>query len=210
LKICVTASEKSLEAQMDPRFGRCRYFIIVDPETGEFEALDNMAISAPHGAGIQSAQTLVNKGVEAVITGYVGPNAYRFLTAAGVKVITGVTGTVREVVERYRRGSLQPTAGSVAPTHYGAGVGLKWGMGFGRRMGRGGWWSPGPTVGPPTPPPVTPLQETYPRQASTLQKPEEELRALQEYKKRLEEDLEGVKARIKELKDLVKVGPEEK
>lgn len=210
MKVCVTASEKSLEAQIDPRFGRCRYFIIVDLETGMFEAIDNMAISAPRGAGIQLAQTLVNKGVEAVITGYVGPNAYQVLTAAGVKVITGVAGTVKEAVERYRKGSLKPITGPAVPAQYGMGAGLKRGTGFGRGAGRGRWWSPGLSVEPPTTPPITPFQGTYPQRASTPQKPEDELAALQECKKRLEEDLEGVKARIKELKDLMKTGYEQK
>lgn len=121
-----------------------------------------------------------------------------------------MTGTVKEAVEQYWKGRLQPTIGPAAPAHYGMGAGLQWGTGFGRGMGRGRWWSTDPSVGPPTPPPITPLQETYPQRASTPQKPEEELAALQECKKKLEEDLEGVKARIRELKDLMKTSSEDK
>lgn len=189
MKVCVTASEKSLEAPLDPRFGRCRYFLIVDPETLKFEAIDNAAAGALHGAGIQAAQTVADKGVDVVITGSVGPNAYQVLSAAGITVITGVTGTVREAIERYKRGELRPTPGFTAPAHFGAG------WGFGRGMGRGGRWA---RFGPPAP--QAPFQVPSPPQAPAARKPEEELAALQEYKKRLEEDLERIKARIKELK----------
>ena len=109
MKIAVSATGAGLDAQVDPRFGRCQYFVIVDPETMQFETVENSGTTASGGAGIATAQMIAGKGVEAVLTGNCGPNAYQVLSAAGIKVITGVTGKVQE-------GS-QP---NVAP-HFGAG-----------------------------------------------------------------------------------------
>ncbi len=197
MKICITASEKSLDAQLDPRFGRCKYFIIVDPETLQFEAIDNVAATAMHGAGIQAAQIVIEKGVETIITGNVGPNAYQVLSTTGIKIITGVTGTVKELVERYIRGEFKEATGFTVPSHFGVGAGRS--MGYGRGMGRG-LWRQSMGSGVPPSPTFRPFQPQYPQQRVQT-KPEEELAALQEYKEKLEEDLEGLKARIKELKD---------
>lgn len=197
LKVCVTAFERNLEAQLDPRFGRCKYFIIIDPETLEFEAIENVAANALHGAGVQAAQIVISKGVEAIITGSIGPNAYQVLTAAGIRVITGVTGSIREVIERYRKGDLQSVTAPTVPAHYG--------MGIGRRMGfRRGVQSRGRNLSMRAGPPTalsTPLRGSPPPYPSKPWKLEEELAALEEYKKKLEEDLEGIEARIKELKE---------
>ena len=196
MRICVTAFERNLEAQLDPRFGRCKYFIIVNPETLEFEAIENIAANSLHGAGVQAAQIIINKEVEAIITGSIGPNAYQVLTVAGIRVITGATGTIKEVVERYRKGELQSATSPTVPTHYG--ISIEHGMNFRRGMRRGQWWSSGMKAGPPAPPMSS--RGRYPPHPSKPQELEEELAALEEYKKRLEEDLEGIKARIKELK----------
>ena len=120
-KICITSQGDNLAAQVDPRFGRCRYFIIVDAETLEFETVQNPNIDAMGGAGIQSGQLVAGKQVKAVITGNVGPNAFQTLQAAGIDVITGVAGDIKKVVERYRAGELKPTQD---PS-----VGSKFGMG---------------------------------------------------------------------------------
>ena len=129
MKICVSAIANSLEAPLDPRFGRCLYLVIVNSETMEFEAYPNLAADATSGAGIQIAQTIANEDVKVVITGNVGPNAFGVLSAAGIEIVTGAFGTVKEVVEKFKRGELQRTG---APT-----VGGHFGMGGGR--GRGGW-----------------------------------------------------------------------
>ena len=76
MKICVTSSGDNLDAQLDPRFGRCAYLMIVDSETMQFEAVPNSAAGVTGGAGIQAAQTIANKGAKALITGNVGPNAF--------------------------------------------------------------------------------------------------------------------------------------
>ena len=128
MKICVTAVSGSFDAQLDPRFGRCPYFVIVDSETMKFEIIPNIASGSMSGAGIQAAQTIASRGAKVLITGNVGPNAFQSLSASGIKIVTGASGTVREVVEKYKRGELSETD---APT-----VGGHLGMGMGRGRGR--------------------------------------------------------------------------
>jgi predicted Fe-Mo cluster-binding NifX family protein len=127
MKICVSAFSGSLDAEVDSRFGRCAYFVIVDSETMEFNAISNDSINAAHGAGIQAAQTVANMGVEVIITGNVGPNAFSVLSAAGIKIVTGASGTVREVVEKYMKGQLKEIGNPTVGGHFG----------MGRRLGRG-------------------------------------------------------------------------
>jgi len=119
MKICVTATADSLDAQIDPRFGRCAYFIIVDSETMQFEAIPNAAAGASGGAGIQAAQTIANKGVKLLITGNVGPKAFQALSAAGIEIATGVSGTVRDAVEKFKRGELRKTDAPNVGGHFG-------------------------------------------------------------------------------------------
>ena len=123
MKICVTATGNTLEAAVDPRFGRTSHFIIVDPETMAFEPLPNTAVSAMSGAGIQAAQTIASKGVNVVITGNVGPNAFQALASAGIKIVVGAYGTVREVVTKYMRGELRETHAPTVGGHFGRGTG---------------------------------------------------------------------------------------
>jgi predicted Fe-Mo cluster-binding NifX family protein len=123
MRICITAVSGSLEAQLDPRFGRCQYFVIVDSETMEFEAVSNIASSSMTGAGIQAAQTIASKGVNVLVTGNVGPNAFQALSAAGIKVVIGAFGNVREVVEKYKRGELKETGSPTVRGHFGMGRG---------------------------------------------------------------------------------------
>lgn len=121
MKICVTSQGQSLDAQIDPRFGRCAYFIIVDTDTLEFKAIKNPNINAMGGAGVQSGQLVVEKQVKTVLTGNVGPNAFQTLKAGGVQVIVGVSGSIKEAAEKYKKGQLKPTDD---PS-----VGSKFGMG---------------------------------------------------------------------------------
>jgi len=123
LKICVTASGNTLDASVDPRFGRAAYLTIVDSESMAFEAIPNAAAGAIGGAGIQAAQSLAKKGAEVLITGNVGPNAFRALSAAGIKIATGASGTVKDVVERYKRGELSRTDEPTVNGHFGKGMG---------------------------------------------------------------------------------------
>jgi len=123
MKLGVSAVSGNLDAQVDPRFGRCRFFVIVDSETMNFTAVSNAATVAMHGAGIQAAQMMVNKGVQVVLTGNVGPNAFRTLSAAGIKIVTGISGTVKDVVEKYKRGELKEVSSPTVSGHSGMGGG---------------------------------------------------------------------------------------
>lgn len=109
MKICVSATGNNLDAQLDPRFGRCLYFVIVDTETMQFEAISNNASGVSGGAGIQAAQSAVKNGAKVVITGTVGPNALQALSEAGVEIVTGASGTIKEVVEQFKNGKMGKT-----------------------------------------------------------------------------------------------------
>lgn len=106
MKIAVTAREKDLNSAIDPRFGRCFYFILVDLKSKETEIIDNLGEDVSGGAGIQAAQKLVKKNIEAVITGSVGPNAMEILQAAGIKVYLAVESNVRENLTKFQAGEL--------------------------------------------------------------------------------------------------------
>jgi predicted Fe-Mo cluster-binding NifX family protein len=122
MKVAVTSGEPSLDAAVDPRFGRCACFLIVETDDLTFEAVENPNVSLGGGAGIQSAQLMSEKGVAFVLTGNCGPNAFRTLAAAGVEVITGCSGTVREVVAEFRAGGLTTTGGPNVAGHFGMGA----------------------------------------------------------------------------------------
>ncbi len=104
MKIAVTAKGGSLNAQMDERFGRCEYFIIVDSETMRFNAVFNPSAAASGGAGPSAVREIARHGAEVLITGNVGGNAQQALEAAGIKVVTMAGGTVKEVVEKFLQG----------------------------------------------------------------------------------------------------------
>ncbi len=108
MKIALTTSENSLDAPLDSRFGRAQKFLIYDLENGTFESIDNAQnLNAAQGAGIQSAQNVVNAGVKCVITGHCGPKAFRVLTAAGIGVYCTEGITIAQALERFKSGSLQ-------------------------------------------------------------------------------------------------------
>jgi predicted Fe-Mo cluster-binding NifX family protein len=119
MKIAISSAGKGLDSQIDPRFGRCQYFILIDPETMEFEGLENTGLMASGGAGVQAAQLVVQKGVNVLITGNLGPNAASALSAAGIKVYLVPGGTVREVTEALKSGRLQEASGPTVPPHFG-------------------------------------------------------------------------------------------
>jgi len=121
MKIAISATTPDLSAKVDPRFGRCQYFVIVDPDSMEFEGIENSSASAGGGAGIAAAQMVVGKEVEAVLTGNCGPNAFSVLEAAGIKVMTGVSGTVQEAVEGYKAGKYNAISRANVSPHSGMG-----------------------------------------------------------------------------------------
>jgi len=122
MKVAVSATGDSLDSQVDPRLGRARFFIVYDLDKDSFRAVENSFAQASSGAGIQVATFLANEGVEAVITGNVGPNAWRVFQEAGIKVYSGVAQvTVREAIQAFREGRLSPLQGPSVGAHFGMG-----------------------------------------------------------------------------------------
>ena len=121
MRIAITSSGPTLDSQVDPRFGRARYVLIVDTDRLGVEAIGNPNVAAGGGAGVQTSQMVISRSVAAVLTGNCGPNAYRTLNAANVQVYAGVSGTVRAAVETFRRGELSPLSGPSVPGHSGTG-----------------------------------------------------------------------------------------
>ncbi len=115
MKICISAVSNNLDALLDPRFGRCAFLLFIDDETMHFEAMPNISASATGGAGIQTAQTVANKGAKVVITGNVGPNAFQALTAAGIEIMSSECAPIKEVIKKFKKGELKnansPTVG---------------------------------------------------------------------------------------------------
>jgi predicted Fe-Mo cluster-binding NifX family protein len=132
-KVAVSSTGNTLDSIIDPRFGRCSFFIIVDTDTMEFKPVPNPAVDAAGGAGIQAAQVVTAEGVQAVLTGAVGPNAIAALRAAGTQVLSYAAGTVRQAAEAYKQAELQPIT-TPGPAYAGTGTGTR----MGARMGRGG------------------------------------------------------------------------
>ncbi|MCK8603601.1 NifB/NifX family molybdenum-iron cluster-binding protein [Desulfoferrobacter suflitae] len=140
MKIAVSAMEPTLDSEIDPRFGRSRHFILADPETMEFEAIDNPNLEASSGAGISTAQLICDRGAKAVITGRIGPKADQVLSAAGVQMVTGVSGKVADALKRFKAGDFAKDAyaGAASSSRRGPQQGRGMGTGAGRGMGGGG------------------------------------------------------------------------
>jgi predicted Fe-Mo cluster-binding NifX family protein len=119
MKVAVTATGPALDAAVDPRFGRCMHFVIVETDDMTFEAVDNAAMSLGGGAGIQAARLMADKGVKVVLTGNCGPNAFQTLKAAGIDVIVGCGGKVSEAVEQFKSGKLSSTDAPNVNVHSG-------------------------------------------------------------------------------------------
>ena len=107
MKIAVTSKGKTLGSEVDPRFGRAAYILLVNSETLEFEVIDNIEnVNAFKGAGIQVASMASNKGVEVVLTGMCGPKAFGVLAAAKIKVVNDISGTVEDALGKFKRGEV--------------------------------------------------------------------------------------------------------
>jgi predicted Fe-Mo cluster-binding NifX family protein len=131
MKIIITAIAPDIDAQVDPRFGRGAYFLVIDSDTLEWQSEANPAVDASGGAGVQAAQTVAQRGAQVAISGDFGPNAYEALEAAGVQMFLAPAGeplTASEVLARYQRGELKQVTGPTGPGHH---------TGAGRRGGRG-------------------------------------------------------------------------
>ena len=119
-KIAISCEEPTLDSRVDPRFGRAAGFLIVDPDSMQFEYIDNGASQAmAQGAGIQAAETVYRSGAKVVLTGFVGPKAFQALAAAGIQVIQNVENmSVRDAVEAFKAGRFKP---ATAPNRMGHG-----------------------------------------------------------------------------------------
>jgi predicted Fe-Mo cluster-binding NifX family protein len=108
MKIAITSQGQDLSAAVDPRFGRAAYIIVVDIDTLEFEVIDNSTNrNAFKGAGIQAAASISEKGAQVLLTGFCGPNAFKTLNAAGIKVANDAKGTIQEAIEQYKAGKFE-------------------------------------------------------------------------------------------------------
>jgi predicted Fe-Mo cluster-binding NifX family protein len=199
MKIAVSASSPDLAGPVDPRFGRCPYFLFVDPDSMEFEAIENPNISSASGVGIQSAQLVAEKGAKAVLTGSCGPNAFQTLQAAGIEVIIGVSGTVQEAISHYKSGQAQATAQANVPSHSGIGGSGTMGSGFGMGRGMGGGMGRGMGRGmgymqPPQAPQFPPPESAQPQKS-----PEEEMNYLKQQAELLQKQMENISKKIEEL-----------
>jgi len=204
MKIAISSTGPTLEDTVESRFGRCEFFLIVDPDTMDAESIPNPNISLGGGAGIQSAQLLANKGVSVVLTGNCGPNAFQTFGAGGIQVITGVQGTIRAAVEQYKAGGMANAAGPNVESHFGmgsmagSGQGMGMGRGGGRGMGRGGGRGMGRR-----------MMQNYQTSQGAAQpvdgktsnriSAENELPLLKDHVKALKQQLEDTESRINEL-----------
>lgn len=138
MKVAVTAQGNTLDSPIDERFGRASYFLIVNTDDDSFDVIDNTVnVNAMGGAGVQAAQDVIDKGVEWILTGSMGPKAYDVISSAGVKIGSGASGTVRDALARLKENGFDPLDQSgVGPEGIGKGRGMGGGRGGGR--GRGG------------------------------------------------------------------------
>ena len=119
MKLAITSSGKDLDNEIDLRFGRAKGFIIYDLESNDFEYINNIQnLEAAQGAGIQAAQNVVNKNVDAVISGHCGPKAFKVLSTSGVKIYTADGGKVSEVLEKFKKGELQESSSADVEGHW--------------------------------------------------------------------------------------------
>lgn len=107
LKIAISAEGKNLDSRVGQRLGDSQYMLIVDLETGDFEAIPNPRGSGQRAAGIQAVVLAITKEVSIVFTGYCSPNARKYLADNGIEVLTGIVGTVADVLEKYKQGDYQ-------------------------------------------------------------------------------------------------------
>jgi predicted Fe-Mo cluster-binding NifX family protein len=124
MKVVVTANGRDLDASVSPIFGRCPAYLFVDTETMQFEAVENPALGAPGGAGIQAAQFVVERGAQVVVAGNVGPNAFGVFRAGGIPVYLFKGGTVQQAVEAYKGGRLSSASDATVSAHAGMGRGM--------------------------------------------------------------------------------------
>ncbi|MBU0465478.1 MAG: NifB/NifX family molybdenum-iron cluster-binding protein [Proteobacteria bacterium] len=119
MKIAVTSKGRDLDSKVDPRFGRAAYILIIDTATLEFEVIDNAKnANSFKGAGIQAAASISEKNAEVLLTGFCGPNAFKTLGAANVKVVSDIAGIVRDAVKNFNKGNISFTDAANVEGHW--------------------------------------------------------------------------------------------
>ena len=194
MKVAVSSTGENLDAQLDPRFGRCAYFLVIDPDDMSYEAFNNESAAQGGGAGIQAAQFIASLGVAAVITGNCGPNAVQTLSAAGVDLLAGQAGVVKDVVERFKKGNLKATSEATVNSHFGMSTGAGFGRGGGMGRGIGGGRGQGRGMG------MSGLAGSR-RVGSSPQSKDQELEGLKQEADSLNKKMKEVISRINELEN---------
>ncbi len=119
MKLAITTQGPESNSPVDLRFGRARFFRIVDTETGQQTPVDNAnGVNAAQGAGTQAAQTLARLGVQAVLTGHVGPKAWNALQAANIQVYSVSEGAVEQAVQSLLDGKLRALSQADVQGHW--------------------------------------------------------------------------------------------
>lgn len=204
MKIAISSTGPDLDCEVDPRFGRCQYFMIVDLDDISFEALPNTNLDQGSGVGIQSAKMVADTGARAVLTGAVGPKAYGVLSDVNIEVITDVSGTVRDAVEKYKNGHFNPVQGPTSESHAGlnshaqppgrpplsGSPGMGRGMGCGRGLGGGRGTGKGMGCG---------RSGRFPGASDGGIRGDNELSHLKESAQMLQREMKEIEKRIKEL-----------
>ncbi|MEG6615059.1 NifB/NifX family molybdenum-iron cluster-binding protein [Peptococcaceae bacterium 1198_IL3148] len=119
MKIAISSLDESINSNLNPRFGRCEYFIIYDCDSGNFTAVENSGRLSTGGAGIATAKMVADLGVKVIITGLVGPKAFTALKAAGIKVYTANEGKILELIEQYKNNQLKEVNTANSGAHSG-------------------------------------------------------------------------------------------
>lgn len=119
MRIAISSTGRDLNANLDPRFGRAAYFIILDSETMEYKAVENCQnLNSPQGAGIQAGRAMADQRIDTLITGHCGPKAFKVLQNAGVQVITGAGGRVADAIDQFNKGELEIAAEADVEGHW--------------------------------------------------------------------------------------------
>ncbi|HHU76272.1 MAG TPA: dinitrogenase iron-molybdenum cofactor biosynthesis protein [Firmicutes bacterium] len=136
MKIAICSEGPGLDSAVDRRFGRCPHYVFVNSEGKIIEEAANPSVGASGGAGVQAAQFIIDQGADVLLTGNVGPKALAALSTSGIKIYTGISGSVADSFSQYQQEKLTPITDSTVPQHFGMRGG---GGGRGGGRGRGGF-----------------------------------------------------------------------